>query len=128
MLSDVPAVTAFERLMLVVEEVIEMAASESIVPPVGFVISVEPEIVMLPVASTAPDIATEVPPEIDRVPPCAVSAPAPVYVPVCEIVSDVLAVTATAKAIVPAVDVSETVDPVEVMVPAEVFETAPEPV
>jgi hypothetical protein len=124
----VAAVTAFERLMLVVEDVIEMLASESIVPLVGFVISVEPAIVMFPVASTAPDIATDVPPEILKVPPWAVSAPAPVYVPVCEMVRDVLPVTEPASAIVLAVDESETLEPVEVIVPAALFETAPEPV
>jgi hypothetical protein len=43
-----------------------------------FVIAPEPEIVMSPVALKAPVGATDVPPEIERVPPCAVIAPAPV--------------------------------------------------
>ena len=73
----VAAVTAFERLILVFDDVIEMLAPESIVPPVGFVISVEPAMVMFPVALMAPVGATDVPPEIDKVPPCALSAPAP---------------------------------------------------
>ena len=73
----VAAVTALDKLMLVVLELIEIEASESMVPPVGFVISVEPEIVTLPVASIAPDIATVVPPDIDSVPPCAVKVAAP---------------------------------------------------
>jgi hypothetical protein len=77
MASEVPAVTALERLMLVVLEVIEIAASELMVPPVGFVISVDPEIAMFPVAFRAPDMATVVPPVIESVPPWAVNVPAP---------------------------------------------------
>ena len=43
-------------------------------------------------------------------------------------VSEVFAVTDPASAIVLAVDESETLEPVEVIVPAALFETAPEPV
>jgi hypothetical protein len=42
-----------------------------------FVIAPEPEIVMSPLAEIVPVGATEVPPEIERVPPLAVIVPAP---------------------------------------------------
>jgi hypothetical protein len=92
-----------------------------------FVIAPEPEIVMLPLALRAPVGATVVPPEIESVPPFAAMAPAPEYPAVCEIDTDVAAVTFFASAIVLPVDASVTEDPLDVIVPLVAFDTAPEP-
>jgi hypothetical protein len=64
-------------LMLEVVEVIEtLPELEVIVAPV-LVLAPDPEIVMFPVAEIVPVGATDVPPEIERVTPLAVIAPAP---------------------------------------------------
>jgi hypothetical protein len=83
-----------------------------IVAPV-LVMAPEPEIVMLPLAEMVPVGATEVPPEIERVPPLAAIAPAPEYVPVCDIDTDVAAVTFFANAMVLPVDARVTDEPVD---------------
>ena len=74
---EVPA-TAAARLIDDAPEVIETVPAEALIAAPVFVIAPDPAMVISPVAPIAPVGATEVPPEIERVPPCAVIAPAPV--------------------------------------------------
>lgn len=89
--TDVAAVTPFVRLIVVPVEVIEtLEPVEVMVALVGLVMAAEPEITTAPPARIAPVGATEVPPEMVNV-VAAVTAPAPAYVVLGVIVTEVAA-------------------------------------
>ena len=58
-------------------DVTETLPADEVIEAVALVMAAEPEIVMFPVAEIAPVGATDVPPEIESVPPLAVRVPAP---------------------------------------------------
>ena len=69
--------TAALKLMLEAVEFTEIVPVLDVIEAPEFVIAPEPEIVMSPLAESAPVGATEVPPDIESVPPFAAIAPAP---------------------------------------------------